>query len=69
MITKLRVEGMSCQHCVRRVKTYLESLPDVSDVQVDLEGKEAVFHSDGNLDMQDILTAIGEFGFTAKEQA
>ena len=67
MRTKLSVEGMSCQHCVRRVKTYLESIPNVSGVRVDLEAKEAVFQSDGDVDMQGIIAAIGEYGFTARE--
>lgn len=69
MEKKLRVEGMSCQHCVGRVKRYLESVPDVSDVAVDLDARQAVFQADGEIDMADIIAAINQFGFTATEQA
>lgn len=62
----LNIEGMSCQHCVGRVKKHLESVPNVSEVQVDLDGKQAVFQADGEIDMESIVTAINGFGFTAK---
>jgi len=32
----LKVEGMSCMHCVRAVKTAVSSLQGVGDVDVDL---------------------------------
>lgn len=68
MEKKLSVEGMSCPHCVGRVKKHLESVPNVSDVHVDLDAKQAVFQANGDIDMQGIINAMNEFGFTAKEQ-
>lgn len=67
MDKKLSVEGMSCQHCVGRVKKHLESVPNVSNVDVDLDAGQAVFKTDGDIDMQGIIAAINDFGFTAKE--
>ena len=67
MEKKLSVEGMSCPHCVGRVKKHLQSVPNVSNVDVDLEAKQAVFQTDGDIDMQGIIAAINDFGFTAKE--
>jgi copper chaperone CopZ len=64
----IHIEGMSCQHCVGRVKKYLDSVPHVSGVHVDLEGKQAVFQVDGPIDMDAVVKAIGEFGFTAGAQ-
>jgi copper chaperone CopZ len=64
----LRVEGMSCQHCVGRVKKHLESVPQVSHVNVDLEAGKAVFQTNGDVDMQGIIKAINDFGFTAEER-
>ncbi len=69
MQKKITIEGMSCQHCVGRVKKYLDSVPHVSGVHVDLEAKEAVFEADGDIDMNAIVQAIGEFGFTATPAA
>jgi len=66
MDRKLNIEGMSCQHCVGRVKKYLESIDSVSNVIVDLDQKEASFGFQGNLDS--IINDIGEFGFKAREK-
>lgn len=61
----LSVEGMSCQHCVNRVKKYLETVG--TNVSVDLEGKKAQFDAGSDVDMQTVIKEISEFGFTAKE--
>ena len=68
MQRRINIEGMSCQHCVGRVKKHLESVPNVSDVAVDLEGQTAVFQADGDVDMDAIVKAINAFGFTAQAQ-
>jgi Cu+-exporting ATPase len=65
MEKNLSVEGMSCQHCVGRVKKYLETVG--TDVQVNLEGKKAVFNPGPNLDMDTVIKEISAFGFTVKE--
>jgi len=67
MEKKLSIEGMSCQHCVGRVKKYLETIENVSEVHVDLENKKAVFNAQENMDMETAIKAINAFGFTAKE--
>lgn len=68
MEKKLRVEGMSCQHCVGRVTKYLESVKSVTDVHVDLENKSAVFKAGSDIDMKAIINKIQSFGFTATEK-
>lgn len=35
----LQVEGMSCEHCVKAVKSAVGALPGVSGVTVDLKAK------------------------------
>jgi len=67
MEKKLNIEGMSCMHCVGRVKKYLESV--ASDVHVDLEAKEARFIADGSLDMGAVIKTVNDFGFTAAEKS
>lgn len=67
MEKKLSIQGMSCQHCVGRVKKYLEAIENVSEVHVDLEDKEAVFSAEENMDMKTAIKEINAFGFTAEE--
>lgn len=45
----LSIEGMSCKHCVNRVKKYLETVG--TDVSVDLEGKKADFNAGSDVDI------------------
>jgi len=68
MEKKLSIEGMSCQHCVGRVKKYLELIINISNVNVDLDQKEACFEFKGSLDLDSIIRDISEFGFKAQEK-
>jgi len=38
----MHVEGMSCQHCVKRVKNAIHSIDGVTNVEVSLEQKSAI---------------------------
>jgi copper chaperone len=70
MKKKLSVEGMTCQHCVKRVTKIIEKASGVSGVQVSLESKEAVLTCDETrTNVDEILQAINDFGFTAMEKA
>ncbi len=68
MEKKLSVEGMTCQHCVNRVKKIIEKFAGVSDVQVTLEKKEAAFTCDPAADVAGIVKAINDFGYSAAEK-
>jgi copper ion binding protein len=69
MEKRLSVEGMTCQHCVKRVTKIIEKAPGVSGVQVSLENKEASFTCDPAVsNVGDIVKAINDFGFTAAEK-
>lgn len=41
----LQVEGMNCSHCSGMVQKTLEEIAGISDISVDLEGKEARFET------------------------
>jgi copper ion binding protein len=70
METKLSVEGMTCQHCVKRVAKIIEKAPGVSNVQVNLENKEAIFTCDETAtNVDEIIGAINDFGFSAAQKA
>ena len=62
----LSVEGMTCMHCSGRVKKYLESNKAISNVNVDLEQKQAVFTCDDTVNMDTLAKNITELGYPAK---
>jgi copper chaperone len=64
---KLRIQGMSCEHCVRMVKKALEGLPGVLKAQVSLEGGEAAVHlSPEGVSAEQLIRAVEEAGYQAE---
>ena len=62
----LRIDGMTCQHCVGRVKHALEAVPGVVQAAVDLEsGSADVVCDSGDPDRAALANAITEAGYTA----
>jgi len=61
----VKINGMSCQHCVGTVTKALESIDGVSDVNVDLAKGEASFAGDNKLDA--VKQAIKKVGFEPVE--
>ncbi|WP_425807331.1 heavy metal translocating P-type ATPase [Desulfitobacterium sp. Sab5] len=61
---ELKVLGMTCEHCVRRVSKALESLPGIEEVKVSLDEEKAGFNWDNSLiERQEIIRAIEEAGY------
>jgi len=60
--TAVKIEGMSCQHCVMAVKKALGGVPGViqSDVQV---GSAVVSYDESKAKEADIQTAIEKAGY------
>ena len=63
MKTKIKVTGMSCEHCVKRVIKAIESIAGIKDVQVDLKSGEATFDKPEEMSMNDIVKAIKKTGY------
>lgn len=59
-----RVEGMSCEHCVRAVSTEVGRIEGVRTVEVDLDGGSVAVTSDGPLADADVRAAVDEAGYT-----
>ena len=57
----LRVPGMTCRHCVRKVTAVLRDVPGVQLVQADLTTSTVVLH--GNPAVSDVLSALDRGGF------
>ena len=64
MKTKISIDGMNCQHCVKSVTQTLTNLEDVSSVVVNLEEKNAVVESSASVDESVVTKAITDAGFT-----
>ncbi|MCL4455449.1 MAG: heavy-metal-associated domain-containing protein [Deinococcus sp.] len=61
---KLRVEGMSCGHCVSAVRKALEKVPGVEKVvEVSLERGEAIV--EGAPKPEELVVAVQEEGYQA----
>jgi copper chaperone CopZ len=63
--TTLKIEGMTCDHCVHSVQTALSSLPGVKKAEVNLAQKQAMVQSDGPLDLSAAIKAVEEEGYQA----
>lgn len=61
----LKVDGMSCEHCVKHVTESLESVPGVSKVSVDLAKGKAQLEAPDDLDEALLLAAVSDAGYTA----
>lgn len=59
---KIKIEGMSCMHCVGRVKQALSALAGVSEANVEV-GSASVKFDETKLSRQDIETAIKKAGY------
>ncbi len=65
-MTNLKVEGMTCHHCVMAVTKALESVEGVRSAEVDLDKGSAVV--DGDADLQAMIAAVQEEGYQASLQ-
>jgi len=61
----LKVEGMSCNHCVQSVERSVGELAGVDQVKVNLaEGKVAVLFDEAKVSRAQIEEAIDDQGYT-----
>ena len=62
----LKVEGMSCNHCVASVKKALEGIDGVIEADVSLEDKSARVEFDKDLADEALVKAVEDAGYSAK---
>ena len=63
-LVRLKVEGMSCGHCVAAVERGLNAVPGTEKVTVDLDLGLAVV--EGDADAQALIDAVVEEGYEAR---
>lgn len=61
MITHLRIEGMSCQHCINAVFTALTPVEGITSANVSIGA--AVIEHDGRATMDALREAIAQSGY------
>ena len=60
----LKVEGMTCQHCVQTITDALEKIAGINKVAVYIDKKEVqVDYNDEKTNLQEISDKIFEVGF------
>lgn len=62
--TTVKVDGMTCGHCVKRVTEEVSRVPGVSNVVVDLESGNVTFDAEGDVSRDALAAAVDEAGFT-----
>jgi len=63
MKTVLKIEGMSCEHCVRHVTEALEELNGVRSVNVSLKKKTAAVDYEGDVTWEEMKAAVEDAGY------
>ena len=63
--TIIDIEGMSCQHCVMRVKRAIEALSGIKDLTVGI-GQAKVAFDESRIQKKDIENTIIKAGYKIK---
>ncbi len=58
----LAINGMTCQHCVMRVKKALEQMPGVSEAEVNI-GSAKVTYDESKVKKEDVERAVENAGY------
>ncbi len=62
--TTLKIQGMTCNHCVMRVAKALKGVPGVKDAHVDMQKAEAVVtYDESKAGTDKFSTAVAEAGY------
>ncbi|HLU85725.1 MAG TPA: cation transporter [Vicingaceae bacterium] len=60
MTTELKIEGLSCSHCVNAVTTILKELDGVTNAEVNLPDTAKVDFDENRISLEEIKTAVNE---------
>ena len=64
---KIKIQGMTCQHCVMAVTKALGKLSGVKSLKVDLTKGEATFENTQNISRAAIRQAVEDAGYKIVE--
>ena len=62
-MTRIKIKGMSCNHCVMSVTKTLSEIDGIKNVKVDLKGGEATFDEVQPVDMAVVRERLKKAGY------
>ena len=60
----IKVDGMHCEHCAKKVSDAIVKLADIYKVKVDLKSGEVTITSKNTIDIDNVKENVNETGFT-----
>jgi copper chaperone len=60
---EIQVKGMTCSHCVAAITKALQSLPGVSNVDVDLDSGRVSYDSAAPIPQEELARVVKAAGF------
>lgn len=60
---EIKVKGMTCEHCVRRVERAILSTGKAKNVEIDLATGKVVFEKEESLSLDEIKANIEMYGY------
>jgi copper chaperone CopZ len=63
MKTSLKIDGMSCEHCVKHVKEALEAIKGVTSAQVTLKEHAALVEHEDGVGLEALKAAVVDAGY------
>jgi len=60
---RVKVKGMSCQHCVNSVAKALQQVDGIRNVEVSLDQGEARYEEDKTVDREAVRKAVQDAGY------
>lgn len=60
----IKVDGMHCEHCAKKVSDAIVKLDDSYKVKVDLKSGEVTITSKKSVDISNVKENVNETGFT-----
>jgi copper chaperone len=64
---KIKIKGMSCQHCVMAVTRALSAVDEIKDVKVDLKSGTATYEETKAVDPMVVAAAVKMAGYEVVE--
>lgn len=63
----VKIEGISCEHCVKRIEKTLQELNGIIKVKVNLKNSEFILKLDNDIDDKLLKKVIEELGYIVKK--
>lgn len=59
----IKIEGMSCEHCAKKIENALKNIDGIKSVKVHLKKKEAIISTDKLVSDETLKSTIENLGY------